>query len=310
MPLSLEPELERLRYWQGQMLRSRDFNDQEMIDARLRSWHNTALHQARGVSLGLAVALLPPTTAPVAVKVSRGLAYDSAGRELLLEEDREVPLPASAAERAYCLVLQRDEGSPRGDCPPGPCASKRAAVLTVWRSCEETSPAEGVPIAFLKYDTKSQPSLDVARPPRYARALARPHLASGATLEGGTAWEVAPVPGKAKVYGIQTRINTAAAGFTEKPLFFAWLEGTQWDEKQKISFAAPCTDVADASPEGFTFRIWMPILVVHGKQVTGAAQSLAFARRQKLFVCWLGAEPSRRLETLPPHAACGCAPGY
>src|ERR1035438_517824 len=49
-------ELERLRYWQGQMLRSRDFRDDGAIEAQRRWWHNRALHAAFGINYGLQVA--------------------------------------------------------------------------------------------------------------------------------------------------------------------------------------------------------------------------------------------------------------
>ena len=42
-------KLERVRYWQGQMLRSRDFNDMHAVEEQRRWWHNRALHNAYGV---------------------------------------------------------------------------------------------------------------------------------------------------------------------------------------------------------------------------------------------------------------------
>jgi hypothetical protein len=51
MPRPEPVEIERLRYWQGQKLRSRDFRDQMEMAAQLRWWHNRALHQAFGVRL-------------------------------------------------------------------------------------------------------------------------------------------------------------------------------------------------------------------------------------------------------------------
>src|SRR5579864_1624026 len=45
-------ELERTRYWQGQLLKSGDLNGQVSTDLQLRWWHNRALHNAYGVALG------------------------------------------------------------------------------------------------------------------------------------------------------------------------------------------------------------------------------------------------------------------
>jgi hypothetical protein len=50
--------LERVRYWQGQMLRSADFRAQSADTAQHRWWHNRALHNAYGVYRGCLLPLL------------------------------------------------------------------------------------------------------------------------------------------------------------------------------------------------------------------------------------------------------------
>src|SRR5918912_56411 len=85
MATPIQTEIERLRYWQGQKLGSRDFRDQALIEAQLRWWHNRALHNAFGVSRGLQVTRVPDADAFTALSVARGLAYDCYGRELLLQ---------------------------------------------------------------------------------------------------------------------------------------------------------------------------------------------------------------------------------
>jgi len=84
------PELQRLRYWQGQMLRSRDFRDQAAIEAQLRWWHNRALHNAFGVVEGMEV-----TQDASSVMVGRGLAYDCFGRELILVQEESIAVPVA-----------------------------------------------------------------------------------------------------------------------------------------------------------------------------------------------------------------------
>jgi len=89
-------ELERLRYWQGQELRHRDFNDQLAAAAQLRWWHNRALHNTFGISYGLETTPIParpPQMGIAEIRVEPGLAYDCFGRELLLQKQEEVPIP-------------------------------------------------------------------------------------------------------------------------------------------------------------------------------------------------------------------------
>ena len=92
-PDSIEPQ--RLRYWQGQMLKSRDFRDQATVVAQLRWWHNRALHNAYGVREGLTVT---PVEGRKFVRVMCGVAYDCYGRELILQTTREIPLPATGPQ--------------------------------------------------------------------------------------------------------------------------------------------------------------------------------------------------------------------
>src|ERR1035441_77211 len=90
-------ELERLRYWQGQMLRSRDFRDDGAIEAQRRWWHNRALHAAFGVNYGLQVAG-DASSGTLVLTVTCGLGYDCFGRELILKKDRPgARLPFGAA---------------------------------------------------------------------------------------------------------------------------------------------------------------------------------------------------------------------
>ena len=105
MATPTQPELERLRYWQGQKLGNKDFRAQALIEAQLRSWHNRALHNAFGISLGLKVTRVPDTDVFTAVSVARGVAYDCYGRELLLQTARDIPLPSTGSQPPSRMTL-------------------------------------------------------------------------------------------------------------------------------------------------------------------------------------------------------------
>src|SRR5689334_14739644 len=101
-------KIERMRYWQGQKLRARDFSDQVAGEAQLRWWHNRALHNTFGVREGFKLfSVEPGTNAQAAIEpgvplatilVQPGLAYDGFGRELILQTVLLVPVPAIQSE--------------------------------------------------------------------------------------------------------------------------------------------------------------------------------------------------------------------
>src|ERR1700677_1453915 len=81
-------KLQRVQYWQGQMLRAQDFLNLQGVEAQRRWWHNRAIHNAYGVSEGLEANL----TGSV-VSVSHRLTYDIFGRKFILERAQAVALP-------------------------------------------------------------------------------------------------------------------------------------------------------------------------------------------------------------------------
>src|SRR6266849_730658 len=85
----------RHQYFPGQTLRSFDFQDQRRIEGQLRAWHNRALHNVYGIAKhfldGLTVETVQIAFGVGGVRVSRGLAYDCYGRELLLLNQVSIP---------------------------------------------------------------------------------------------------------------------------------------------------------------------------------------------------------------------------
>jgi hypothetical protein len=100
--------LERVRYWQGQLLASGDLQTQLRVDEELRRLHNRAVHQAYGIAIGLT-----PTLDEDKLTLGCGMAYDCAGRGLIVEADREIPLPAEVTG-PMTLVLAYDPSSVDG----------------------------------------------------------------------------------------------------------------------------------------------------------------------------------------------------
>ena len=305
-------KLERVQYWQGQMLRARDFRDLEAMDAQRRWWHNRALHNAYGVSEGLNCSLVPATSPFTAVSVSPGVAYDTFGRELVLERPQTIPLPSNLPQGLIGSVrlLIRYKG-PSGNMPPdeisevcwtqaGPTCL--GTIEFAWKLTSNVKPTDGVPVFGVYYTVASPP----IRPDPYfvrisTRPLAGPLLATGTTVPGNTPWEQwnsgglddngVPIP-----IGVQTTIETSGAGFTQIPCYFAWLEGSVWNPQTQQLAPAVFPSIADESITGFSFIL--SFLAVSAllpdtrqlKFIQNLDSFSLFAQQQKLYVAWIGCQ--------------------
>ncbi len=238
--------LEQLQYWQGQALRSRDFNDEPDYAEQLRWWHNRASHGAFGVGFGLKL--------DQDGTLHCGLAYDCFGRELVVSQNRDFKPVVSGAAQYLALTWAA------------------AGAQPAWIPPDRASVTPGVLLAR----ADSAGVIDTAFHPVQSRALARPRMLGGSTPPGNTPWEkikrsdtlAARLRGDIQrgrinddAIGLQVRIDTSAAGFNQKPLYFVSL---MWEADQiqrtpvdddKPRFSPPWLSITDATKDGFTARL-------------------------------------------------------
>ncbi len=226
-------QLERIRYWQGQLLSSGDLQKQMAVVAELRRQHNRAVHSAYGIAMGLTLGDISDSALPL----SCGLAYDCSGRELVVPVGRAVPLPVPAITTPYLLLLAYDANL--GD------------VSLTWRPQGAPVSTNGVAIARILPGTPD-PQLDTTFRPVVARPMARPQLASGQTVPGDTAWETWEE--NEITVGVESVVDTSAAGFTTTPNYFA--EAVS-DNPTADFVPAWFTSIADPAPDSFTLRLFM-----------------------------------------------------
>lgn len=327
-------ELQRLRYWQGQKLLSRDFRDQVSYESELRWWHNRALHNAYGVSYGFEV-----TLDDTHVEIDCGVAYDCYGRELILQAPKRMALRAEPDENFEPVTLvvsaaAADQHISSREVLMGTvdCSANRVTPTFQWKqsrccqfldgvslaeiSYEPSAPLESLPPTLrfppspdqkVYYSTKKKllvaidgltdaeeaelrelsddaafvaaidklvaadqrtPVLNAHFVRHRARALTRPRIGTGSTVAGDTAWdlwtEIIRDPDGQKVpadLGVQVTVDTSGAGFTEIPCYFAWLQGTLWDQVHLNFFPVPITHIDRESIHRFRFRLWMPWII-------------------------------------------------
>lgn len=317
-------KLERVTYWEGQMLRSSDFLDIQRVESQRRWWHNRAMHSAYGVYEGFQAKAIDATPdQPASVQVSPGVAYDCFGRELVLECRATIqylsqPI-APGNVRTLVVRYKAPLSRKQTDTVAAVCCFCAGAGATgnvefVWIDCARTSPEQGVPLGMLRNVGAHQARFSplITLPPK--RPLARPHLATGSTVSGQTSWQpwdftlpadpLATQGSPPIELGVETTIDTSAAGFTEIPQYFAWLEGPIWNSRTLQLVPALLPSLANESLGSFTFRLILMQIQDNavledldastlGSQLTliqSADDFSDFAQQQGLYVSWLGCQ--------------------
>jgi hypothetical protein len=321
-------DVQRVRYWQGQQLRSGDLRAQRTTDEELRWWHNRAAHGAYGVANGFSVT---PTTS--GYEVAPGLAYDGYGRELLAPCPLDVPRPCTVKVPprpgfvTWTLLLAHDGGT-SGSCaremldaaclPAGRCAANDRLRL-FWVPRKLDAECAGVPLARYRFDgTTYIDDPDFVRPG--VRPLALPRVVTGQTSPGYTGWDkwcepVDPlVPdGDRALVGFQLSIDTSAAGFAKTPCYFAWLDGPRvWQSTPptppgnlpalQTNWHIPFDWIAAESPGGFVVRVPLVdrFVLQPRDQIVTLQNFLIFVGCYGIYVCWMAIEKA----CPPPYEWC------
>ena len=296
MPRFANRDLFRLRYRQGQTIRSADFREEQRIEDELMAWHNRALHNTYGVVKEM-LGGLRVTPVSEGVLVSNGLAYDCFGRDLLLTDETRVPF--SDQKTPMFLVIRRRESPARnrdGSCPPfGPRTSASNAEL-LWIPQIGFSFREGVPIA--RTAINNLPGLNFNFVVPVARALSRPKIANGTTLPGATNWQLVPPKNPdVPLFEVRVTIDASNAGFTTVPEYFATLQGplTRLNGVNQV-FSLRFDHVEKPGINGFVFSFFIVVIKLGFEFET---QVQKFLNEQKAYVSWLGIQrnPSIRLHS-------------
>lgn len=292
-------ELERFSFRQGQMLRSRDFRDQQAMDAQLWAWHNRALHNAYGIARGVLDELKVEQAIDGSVLVKSGMAYDGFGRELLLRAEQHVQFEENKEQMLLVLRYAASVGcvemeSTAHDCFPKRASMKGWNVELVWVLAKDFSFRDGVPLARNKGGDHFK-ELDETFVRRHARPLARPRILTGATIPGATAWEVwDPSSLKTFASGVQVRIDTSSAGLTKEPLYFASLKGELFipggsTGNSIVSFHLDHID--KVTIKGFVFRfIIVAFQITPDGKITFISEVRKFLQQQQAYLEWLAIE--------------------
>jgi len=293
MTATHRPVFERQRYWQGQRLRSRDANDQLAVANEMRWWHNRALHNAYGVIHGLRVT----ATAADGLNVSPGLAYDCYGRELILGAAKIIQPPNVPEKRMLIIRYRATANTTAVDRLQ---ARAVEAADLVWKPPATFHFTDGVPLAEVQGGDLLLFNAPLARP------LSRPLIAHGKTVLGKTDWlawvwpekqvsiaSIGIIGNESGHIGTEVIIDTAAAGFTDIPCYFASLHSRQglWSQAEQGVIPILVDRIMDARPERFTFSLWFNLAslpIIRRRLSLFNNRWLLNLARQNLYVSWLG----------------------
>jgi hypothetical protein len=258
------PQLERPAFYDGQQLAPDDLDAIQQYHRELRWLHNRTLHNW-GIGVGFDVT---GEKGAREVQISPGYGVDCQGRELLLAEQETMVVPAVAGAAVpvtyYLTASYLDDAdlpvteSRQGVCT-GPGAVRRPERPRLrWQRPMDLNPTSryrrglDVILATVEVQACVLASAVSLADRRYALPETRPYIAAGATPEGGTGWSL--LPGNT---GVESRVDTSAAGFGRTPVYFANLAGTR-AQTSLNRILDGFGSVMDPSPTGFTFRVLMP----------------------------------------------------
>lgn len=278
-PRDLEIPFDRITYREGQLLASRDLQDDVERDQRLRGLHTSYLHETWGIALGFEV---QAAVGSASVRAGPGYAIDSSGRELLLAESLDIPVPVTQVEAALVLVINYQEDAAfrtrpgtGGVCLGGGLDPRKERPVFTWRTVEQVEFGPDVPLVLVRVQNGALVSAPERAVRKHAARAIRPHIGFGSD----------EIVSRADGLLRKFDVNTTDAGFTRTPYYFAKLT-LEEDPRLTAAMAALLTATAfieAPSSTGFS--------LCTGLSPAGIGLSIAT-------VTWIGLEPVRGCEPL------------
>jgi hypothetical protein len=273
-PRDLQIPFDRVTYRNGQLLASRDLQDDVRANQRLRSLHTRYLHDTWGIALGFTVRAFP---GDASVHVGPGYAIDNSARDILLAEDLDLPVPNTQVSVDLILVMNYQEDRQfralpdlSAVCAGGGLDPRNERPVFGWRTLETLQIGPDVPLAKVTVQKGAliePPDLSVRR---NASRLIRPHIGFG---------DMEAVPNRINLFA-EIQVDTSDAGFAKVPQYFARVSGVS--EKipgELFAFANTFAYIDRTTPSSFFYNVFFPFFA------TGVV-----VENVKMRLNWLGVE--------------------
>ena len=253
------PEVERITFYQGELLTADDLTALDDNNRELRWLHNRSLHNW-GIGFGLEA---QGAVAATSVTVNPGYATDILGHEIILSNPLSLPIPAISSGSYYLVanwlddatetVVQQNSATP---CNAGGAVRLSDAPAIPWKNVAQLEFGIDVILCLItvRNCVLSQISTAVRR---YATCGSMFYLKAG-LIDASTLTWIPWVVGGVTI-GLTTTIDTSAARFQTAPSYMAQIAGAR-----SLTTTTPATIIIDfvsvtnESPTGFTLQVGLP----------------------------------------------------
>jgi hypothetical protein len=263
----------------GQLLTSRDLQDDVRTDQRLRGLHTRYLHDTWGIALGFAITGFGGATS---IHVGPGYAIDSAARDLVLAESLDVPVPNTQVRVNLILVIGYQEDRSyrtRPDigavCGSGGLDPRNERPVFAWRRLETLDLGPDIPLATVVAEKGALVAAADLSVRRNATRMVRPHIGFGTI-------EARPKSGTGLFPEVQ--VDTSDAGFTRTPQYFARLNPASTKTSELLIAYVDTLSFIDRTSAGSFF---------YNIPFAGSVFESGLA------ITWLGIEPVTGCEPIP-----------
>jgi hypothetical protein len=251
--------IERPAFFDGQRLTAEDLAEALAHERSLRWLHNRGLH-GWGIAAGYAAT---GKRGAKTVAVGPGYALDCAGRDIVMEEAREAPVPPVAGPQAWHLAVAyaADEDlsavTRNGSCGTSGAVRLLDAPLLRWLDATgkgETQVRPGLDLIVATANVEGcKLAQDVSLAHRTPLPRPQPYVFAGQTAQAETPWRAWTEDGY--LMGLETTVSTAAAGFRSTPSYQARLAGSR--VLGDIAYDG-YAHIAQPSATSFEFRVATP----------------------------------------------------
>jgi hypothetical protein len=292
------PELERVRFFSGELLTADDLTALDGNSRELRWLHNRTLHNW-GIGFGLDVL---GNRGDTSVTVNPGYAIDAGGREIILGSSVQQPIPAvpgglNGAAATYYLVAKYvdDADEPTEEqrsataCSPGGAVRLSNDPAILWKTVAQL--VSGIDVILGQVAIRNCVLSANVSPAvrRYATCGPMFSIVAGeieARNIQWTSWRQGVVN-----LGFTAAIDASSARFQSTPRYMAQIIGGR-------SLASPAlvvadfVSIADESPTGFTLQLALPAMSgnVNPAAITDPTNGPKLIAELGWRIAWMGVE--------------------
>ncbi|MCU0526261.1 MAG: hypothetical protein MUF72_15700 [Elainella sp. Prado103] len=303
---------QRIRFYDGQLLTSKDLWDERAYADWLRGLHLRVLHDTWGIALGLNI-----IAAARELLITPGLAYNCRGQEILLAETLQLSIPVPLPPTGLILAIRHNKTLEDNAAITATCDLSNGLDLNLerptflWQKPDQLCLGEEIPLARV-YVKDNSIELDLSIR-RNIQSLQRPNIGWGlyeiiipiqsdAFYSSQYNWVGPNNPHPIEGFiGLQFNVNTSEAGFMQTPFYFATFQASVLIAGKRTSvlpyqlyYGINFQSIADPTPNEFTLQVLVTDAVVPASRVNVSVP--AGEKTLSVQIFWTGIEPLVRCD--------------